>query len=401
MREISNSTNRGVTAWVVVLLAIASFASTSAVRILDPAIPALSEEFVLSTGQTANVLTAYSLTYGLLLFVCGPLGDRWGKYRVLTLSMFACVISNLLIAWSQTFHELMLGRMLAAVTGAAIVPLAMAWIGDHVPYEHRQATLAQFTIGSILGITSGQFLGGVFTDTVGWRGAFYFLAGLYVVVGGLLWKYRHMAAETLATEIKLSRVFTPVATVLRTGWARLVLLTVLFEGALVFGVLSYIPAFLQFRYDTSAAIAGTITSLFAVGAFAYVFKARWLVARFGEITMVRCGAIVLTVCFATYLWVDSIAFATLAAILTGFGYYLIHAVLQTNATQMAPALRGTAVSLASSCLLLGQAIGVWTGGWVLDQWGIDVVLWVVLGCVPMMAMVFTSLLPALRGSSGQ
>jgi len=100
---MSNPTNSGVTARVVVLLAIASFASTSAVRILDPAIPALSEEFALSTGQTANVLTAYSLTYGLLLFVCGPLGDRWGKYRMLTVSMFACVISNLLIAWSQTF----------------------------------------------------------------------------------------------------------------------------------------------------------------------------------------------------------------------------------------------------------------------------------------------------------
>jgi predicted MFS family arabinose efflux permease len=395
---MSNPTNSGVTARVVVLLAIASFASTSAVRILDPAIPALSEEFALSTGQTANVLTAYSLTYGLLLFVCGPLGDRWGKYRMLTVSMFACVISNLLIAWSQTFHELMFGRMLAAVTGAAIVPLAMAWIGDHVAYEQRQATLAQFTIGSILGITSGQFLGGVFTDTVGWRGAFYFLAGLYVVVGLLLWRHRHMASETLATEIKLSRVFSPVVTVLSTGWARLVLLTVLIEGALVFGLLSYIPAFLQFRYDTTAAIAGMITSLFAVGAFAYVFRARWLVARLGEITMVRFGGVVLMACFATYLLVDSIIFACLAAILTGFGYYLIHAVLQTNATQMAPALRGTAVSLASSCLLLGQAIGVWAGGWALDRWGIDVVLWITLGCVPVMTSVFTYLLPVLRGA---
>ena len=393
---MSNSTVQGATGQVVILLAIASFASTSAVRILDPAIPALSAEFALTTGQTASVLTAFALTYGVLLFVYGPIGDRWGKYRTLTIAMFACVISNLLIAWSETFDELMLGRMLAAVTGAAIVPLAMAWIGDHVPYEERQATLAQFTIGSILGITSGQFLGGIFTDTVGWRGAFYFLAGVYLVVGLVLWKKRHLAPETTTQQIRLSKVLVPLATVLRSGWARLVLLTVLFEGAVVFGVLSYIPAFLQFRYGMTAALAGTITSLFAIGAFVYVFRARWLVVRFGEVSMVRLGGVVLTVCYATYLLIDSVAFAVAAAIFTGLGYYLIHAVLQTNATQMAPEVRGTAVSLTSSCLVLGQALGVWVGGWVVDHWGMVWVLWIALMCVPVMALVFAYFLPKCR-----
>lgn len=381
---------------MVYLLAVASFASTSAIRVLDPAIPALSGEFDISTGQAADVMTAFSLTYGLMLFFYGPVGDRWGKYRTLNIAMFACAISNILIACSDTFTALVAGRMLAAVTGAAIVPLSMAWIGDHVPYEDRQTTLATFTIGSILGITTGQFVGGVFTDTVGWRGAFYFLAGMYLVVGTLLWSQRHLAAEAAGQDIRLSRIFSPVGTVLRSPWARLVLLTVLLEGAVVFGVLSYVPAFLQDKHGMSAAMAGTITSLFAVGAFAYVLRARWLVTRFGETGMVRAGGLILVFCYLAYLFTDSPIGAVVAAVATGFGYYLVHAVLQTNATQMTPALRGTAVSLSSSCLLLGQALGVWLGGMVADRWGLSAVLFGALFCVPAFTGWFAVRLPKLR-----
>ena len=58
---------------------------------------------------------------------------------------------------------------LSGAAGAGIVPLSMAWIGDTVPYERRQATLARFLTGTILGMSAGQLAGGLFADTVGWR----------------------------------------------------------------------------------------------------------------------------------------------------------------------------------------------------------------------------------------
>ena len=47
-----------------------------------------------------------------------------------------------------------------------------------------------------------------------------------------------------------------------------------------------------------------------------------------------------------------------ASSLAGFGFFMFHNTMQANATQMAPAARGTAVSLFASCLFLGQAAGV-------------------------------------------
>jgi predicted MFS family arabinose efflux permease len=53
----------------------------------------------------------------------------------------------------------------------------------------------------------------------------------------------------------------------------------------------------------------------------------------------------------------------------GFGTYLLHNTLQTNATQMAPATRGSALALFAFCFFNGQAIGVSLAGTAYDRGG--------------------------------
>jgi predicted MFS family arabinose efflux permease len=55
--------------------------------------------------------------------------------------------------------------------------------------------------------------------------------------------------------------------------------------------------------------------------------------------------------------------------LLGIGYYMLHNTLQTHATQMAPANRGTAVSLFASCFFLGQSTGVSIASAMADSLG--------------------------------
>lgn len=58
-----------------------------------------------------------------------------------------------------------------------------------------------------------------------------------------------------------------------------------------------------------------------------------------------------------------------AAFLLGIGYYMFHNTLQTNATQMAPRVRGTSVSLFASAFFLGQSVGVATGAALFEKVG--------------------------------
>jgi predicted MFS family arabinose efflux permease len=373
---------------VILLLACAAFSSTSAFRVLDPALPQLSQEFDISTGKAAEVVTWFVFAYGLLQFFYGPVGDRFGKFRTLAIATLVCAIGNLFVALAPTFELILVGRFVSGGTAAAIVPLSMAWIGDHVPYEQRQVTLAQFMTGTILGMSAGLVIGGVFTDTLGWRWSFVFLACVYAIVGvWLLMQLRHV--PELAPNAGGLKLIAPILSVFRLRWARVVLVVVLIEGALVFGGLSFVPAYLQQTHDLSSTTAGLVTAFFGVGAMFYVFSARWLVRRFGEIKLTFAGGWILGACYLLYLLGIHWSWAIVASTLCGFGYYLLHAVLQTNATQMAPTVRGTAVSLFASFLFAGQAVGVAAGAMVVDFAGISWVLVVVCAATPLLGMVFS------------
>jgi MFS family permease len=134
--------------------------------------------------------------------------------------------------------------------------------------------------------------------------------------------------------------------------------------------------------------AGIIGGMFAIGAAMYALRANMLVSRLGERKLALCGGGVLGLAYAIFWLSGSWHWGVLASILSGFGYYLLHAVLQTNATQMAPAVRGTAVSLFASCLFLGQSIGVIGSAWLVDVAGLWSVFPVGLATLPVLGVWF-------------
>ena len=77
--------------------------------------------------------------------------------------------------------------------------------------------------------------------------------------------------------------------------------------------------------------------------------------------MVLAAAYV-TLAFEPVYWT-----APLAIGLTGLGFYMLHNTLQTNATQMSPQARGTAVAIFSASLYLGQTAGVAVAALAFDR----------------------------------
>ena len=371
---------------VIILLALAAFASSSAFRICDPLLPVLASEFGVRTAQASSAVTYFSIAYGVMQFFYGPVGDRYGKFLVLSLATFGCAAGSLLVASAPTLGILELGRFISGATAAGIIPLSMAWIGDHVPYEQRQATLARYLLGSISGIAIGQLLGGVFADTVGWRWAFVFLAVIYLVVGSLLISRRRSVVEVPASGGV--RLLDPVRQVWAQPWARIVLVVVCLEGAFVFGPLAFVPAYLHERHDIAVAWAGGISGLFAAGALIYALYANHFVRRFGEYRLAVSGGCLMAFAFAVY-WFSTVWYwGVLASILSGLGYYLLHAVLQTHATQMAPAMRGTAVALFASFLFFGQSAGVILASVAVDHLDLAAVFPIGIFGWPILAIVF-------------
>ena len=360
---ISPATRRSV-----LLLSFATFSSMAAQRLCDAMLPELARVFSASLADAARVVSVFAVVYGLCQLFYGPLGDRLGKFRIVTWATLGCSVGSVAAVLAASLDMLVLARMLVALGAAAIIPLSLAWIGDAVSYEQRQETLARVGLGTTLGITGGQLLGGVFTDTLGWRWAFAFMTGLFGVVGLLLWRDgRRQRAEQdkiapAATHKPVPEVrpgFVQQALQIITGrWSRVVLIVALIEGASGFGVLAIWASHLHQVLGLSLSASGAIVALFGLGGMLYMAAARFLIPRLGEHGLARSGVTLLglsaLVIAFTPVWWPTLP----ASLLAGFGFFMFHNTMQTNATQMAPAARGTAVSLFASFLFMGQSVGV-------------------------------------------
>jgi predicted MFS family arabinose efflux permease len=341
------------------LLGLAGFASMASMRICDPMLVVLSEEFQVSTGDASAVVSVYAVVYGLTQLFYGPMGDRFGKLRVVSLAVLACALFSAITAMSGTLPMLVIMRGFMGAAAAGIIPLALAWVGDQVPYERRQETLAKLMSATVIGMMSGLWFGGFSADTLGWRGAFVVLAVLFALAAALLLKQLQGQARPAAADTPgLLASFRSTGHLLAMPRVRWVLGVTATEGALVFGAMAFMPTHLHQHYGLSVVAAGSVMMLYGLGGLLYSQMARRWLAWLGERGLAKTGAGLITLGMLLLAWGSTAWMGMLACTMTGLGFYMLHNTLQVQATQMAPAARGTAVTLFASSLFLGQSTGV-------------------------------------------
>jgi predicted MFS family arabinose efflux permease len=360
----------------ILLLSCAAFFGGAALRICDSLLPRLARDFDRTPGAAGRVIISFSIAYGLMQLLFGPLGDRYGKARMVCVALFGCVGGALLSALAPSFDALVLARIVWGMAAAGVIPLAMAWIGDAVPYDLRQATLAQLLAGTLSGMMAGQLAGGLFGDSaLGWRGAFFSLAAGYLLVAVTLLVLLRSTAMAPSSQAGSRLAFvSQLRSVLAVRWARVVLAAVAAEGIFLLGPMAYLPSYLHQRHGLSLSLASALIALYALGGLLYALTARHLVRRLGERRMVAAGGLLMGAGYLAWWLSPWWAAAGPIALLVGFGTYLFHNTLQTHATQMVPAVRGTAVAVFAFCLFVGQAIGVTLAGYAFDHLGAGALL---------------------------
>ncbi len=364
--------SRGSTTSAITLLALASFASQSMVRVSDSLLPQIATDFGVSVGSASIVVTAYALAHGSVQLIIGPVGDRFGKYACVTAAAAMSTVLVLMCGLAGSLSTLVAARLACGLSAGWIIPLALAFLGDVIPYERRQQVLGTFLSGQILGQLFGQAAGGVLGDLFGWRNVFFFLAALFAVatIALLIEFFRNPITHAGHATATRSRGFVKdYATVLRSPWARAVIVMGFVEALFMFGAFAFVGADLHLRFGISFAMVGIFVGAFAIGGLIYSLSVRALVNRLGQIGLVTSGCVLLALSYLTIAFTPQANVAPFAIMAIGLGYYMLHNTLQTNATQMTPQARGTAVAIFSSALYLGQTLGVAINGIVFDHFG--------------------------------
>ena len=355
----------------VVLLSLASFASVATMRVADPLLPQVAREFAVSVGEASVIATAFALAYGICQLMYGVLGDRFGKYRLVTPATLASALTVTSAGLAGSLGALGAARLLGGATAAAIVPLSMAFIGDHVPYDRRQTVLARFLTGTIAGTICGQVLGGVLGEMVGWRAVFLLLGGVYLLIGVLLvveLRSTRVPPPLLTGSISRASVVESYALLLRRPWSRVVLATVCAEAFLFYGAFTFVGAYLHASFGLDYARVGLLLGFMGLGGLLYALTVRRLVRSLGERGLALYGGLAIAVGFVA-LAISPLPIVAPAMVLLGLGLLMLHNTLQTNATQMTPEARGLAVSTFANVLFMGQAAGIWLSGLAIDRVG--------------------------------
>jgi len=347
------------------LLGLAAFASAASMRWCDALLPVLSDEFSVTAGQSAQVIYAFAIAYGVMQLVYGPLGDRLGKYTVVSFAVLACTVGAMGSALAPGLGWLTLARVVNGAAAAGVIPLAMAWVGDHVPYERRQPVLARLMGSMVLGVIAGQWLSGLFADTLGWRYGFVGVALLFAATAVAMRVAARAGDSTPAdpADAPPDAAAAGVSNlermrrVVRDRHARLILAITAVEGGCAFSAMAFAPSHLHERFGIAVSSAGAILALYGAGGYLYSRSVHWLLARMGPLAMARAGGLLAGLSWVLFALAPGWIWTLPLCLASGMGFYMIHNTLQTQATQMSPAQRGTAVSLFAFALFSGQSAG--------------------------------------------
>lgn len=342
---------------LLLVLCLACFAGAYSIRLIDPIIPELARSFDVVPATAALLVSAFTFPYALGQPLLGPMADTVGKARVIKIGLGILTICLIVAALAPSLEVIFVARALAGLAGGAIIPVALAMIGDRVAYSDRQIALSQL-LSAMLASQFASLIGtGLVASWIGWRysiglaAAVAFVAFLVTLIG-----------------IKPRRVQRPPIRlkILREGYsevfsnprAKVCYAAVFVEGITIFGLLPFVAALMEARGAGGIAQAGIVLASMGIGGLVFTFAVKRLLRRLGGMhNLIRLGGVIAAIGYCGVAAQGSWPFEAAAFLLVGLGFYSVHNSLQTLATELAPEHRGSAVALHAFFFFLGNAAG--------------------------------------------
>lgn len=271
-------------------LAMTALITPLAVHLFFPVIPAVKRALGLSDAyaQFTFSIALFGMAFATLFY--GTLSDRYGRRPVLLSGLALFLIGSIVSAFAPTAATLVLGRLVQAIGAGCALTLVRAIARDAYRAEQLIKAIAYLTMFGTLGPMVAPFIGGVLTDTLGWRSVFGFalLAGSAISLSSYLVLYEtHSVAKrsrggegVLHSYAALFRRLRFNALVLQSGFNTGAFMVMASASASLMTELLHRPA-TEF---------GMYFLLFPMGFFAGNFISTRIGSRFSVETMVLAGS---------------------------------------------------------------------------------------------------------------
>ncbi len=348
---------------IFAVFVMCGFSAAVAIRILDPLTVEVARDLMVPVSAVVLLASAAALPCALAQPILGPVGDHFGKSRVLKISLWLSAASLVAGALASDLAMLAVARMLTGVAGAGLIPVGMAMIGDM--YKNgRQVAIARFVASAIIGQILGAVFAGILAELIGWRGVMWLCCAIVLVsaiaatimLPGEPEDRPGKGRFGLRTGLEIyGRIFRN-----RRSWACYA--TVFATGALVFGFLPFIAPVLQMQNAGGAREAGIIIAGMAAGSLTFSVFLPLFLRIAARPTLMAIGGLVGCAGFLAYSsglhWIAETAFFWIV----GIGFFMIHNSVQAEVADIDPQARSSCFAMHAGFFYLGQTAGpiMWT-----------------------------------------
>ena len=338
------------------LLALVVFSSALFTRAVDPIVPQIAIDLDVLPGTAALVSTAYTLPYALTQPALGALADMFNKARLILISLALITVTTLAGAFVTSFELLVISRIVAGIAAGGMIPIVFAFVGDLVPVAQRQVAMGRILFAIMTGNLLGALAAGAVADLLGWRAVFVVMSGLGLIIFAISLP-RFRGAGRAGGRFDLSSVGPNYRTIFRNPLAKICFGAVFLEAVFMYGLFPHLATLLYAAGETRASIAGIVLAGFGIGGAIYGLRVSFFLERLGEQWMMRTGGLLMGFCLAFVVLRTPWQAEFINFMILGLSFYLLHAVIQIYASELAPEARGSAMALHSFFFFLGHAAG--------------------------------------------
>ncbi len=150
--------------------------------VIGPALPTVRDDLSLSLSATTWLITAYSLAFGTALVAGGRLGDLVGEVRMIVIGFSLFAGGLVLSAIAMNGAMIISGRTIQGIGIGISAPATLSIVVNSFPVLQRGFAIGTWGFAHGAGLLVGPLIGGILTETIGWRWVFWIAVPLTVLV---------------------------------------------------------------------------------------------------------------------------------------------------------------------------------------------------------------------------
>ncbi|WP_419997185.1 MFS transporter [Streptomyces boninensis] len=164
---------RRAAAWALIITSLASFMGALDNLVVTTALPAIRKDFGGGLEDLEWTVSAYTLTFAVLLMTGAALGDRFGRRRMFGIGIAIFTAASAGAALSDGIDALVAARAAQGVGAALLMPLSLTLLTAAVPAARRGAALGIWGAVQGIAVATGPLVGGALTEHIAWEWIFW------------------------------------------------------------------------------------------------------------------------------------------------------------------------------------------------------------------------------------